>query len=114
MNFLLFLSILSVANCARRFSGQFQNAMTHESAFGLARSSRDLIGWNRQFNAANQPKWVNPNAYKMSINQQLQYILKSGKFETKTEMMNALKKFRQYKIQQQKARRAKMIKRLGY
>ena len=115
MNFLALLSILSVADCARRFSDHFQNALADESFdFQLARSSRDLIGWNRQFNAANQPKWTNPNEYKMSINQQLNYILNSGKFGSKTETMKALKKLRQYKFQEQKARRAKMLKRLGY
>ena len=115
MNLLALLSIFSVADCARSFSGHFQNAIADESfEFRLGRSSRDLIGWNRQFNAANQPKWTNPNEYKMSINQQLNYILKSGKFGTKTETMKALKELRQYKIQEQKARRAKMLKRLGY
>ena len=80
----------------------------------LSRSSRDLIGWNRQFNAANQPKWTNPNSRKISTNQQLKFLIQSGKFETKEELLAVIRKFKQHQIREQQARRQKMLKKLGY
>ena len=80
----------------------------------LSRSSRDLIGWNRQFNAANQPKWTDPNSRKLSTNQQLKFLIESGKFETKQELLAVIRKFKQHQIREQQARRQRMLKKLRY
>ena len=117
MKLLALFSTITLAHVAmaKHFSAQY-NAATIQNfyEYDLLRSSRDLIGWNRQFNAANQSKWVNPKDHKISINQQLQFLLKSGKFVSIAEILAALKKLRQHQIREQNARRARMIKRLGY
>ena len=117
MKLLALFSTIALAHVgmAKHFSTQYNAASIQNFyKYDLLRSSRDLIGWNRQFNAANQSKWVNPKDHKISINQQLQFLLKSGKFESKAEMLAALKKLREHQIREQNARRARMIKRLGY
>ena len=83
-------------------------SLTYSVETGLLfRSQRDLIGWNRGFNAANQFKWSNPNSKRSIFEQQLSFLTKNGKLGSKKEILEILRKIKQ-------ERRARMLRKLGY
>ena len=73
----------------------------------LARSSRDLIGWNRYVNHGNQI--TRRMSSKQAASSQLEFILRTGNYP-----VNIMKALAKIKAQQTRLRRMKMIQILGY